>query len=116
MLCPVAYEARCPKCAPATPTQVPPAPAIADANATSSAEAAIGTTPVRAAEPAAVVAAISPVTTDSVNEDRFTASGETSNIDMFSPVFDPQCSPADQSSLRDARTSRKCELCTTYET
>jgi hypothetical protein len=66
---------------------VPPAPAIAAANAASSADAAIGTTPVKAAEPAAVVAAISPVTTDSVNEDRFTASGETSNIDMLSPVF-----------------------------
>src|ERR1700722_15368925 len=95
MLCPVAYEARCPKCAPATPTQVPPAPAIAEANATSSADPAIGTTPVKAAEPAAVVAAISPVTTDSVNEDRFTASGETSNIDMIGlPCSDPQCSPA----------------------
>jgi hypothetical protein len=57
------------------------------ANAASSADAAIGTTPVKAAEPAAVVAAISPVTTDSVNDDRFTASGETSNIDMLSPVF-----------------------------
>src|ERR1700722_5614515 len=116
MLCPVAYEARCPKCAPATPTQVPPAPAIAAANATSSADAAIGTTPVKAAEPAAVVAAISPVTTDSVNEDRFTASGETSNIDMFvSRVLIRSAPLRDFQSLRSFLFLRIGELCMAIE-
>src|ERR1700761_2286345 len=93
---------------------------MADAKATSSADAAIGTTPVKAAEPAAVVAAISPVTTDSVNEDRFTASGETSNIDMFVSRGLIRRTP-----LRDyqifLRTRELCntgerELCNTNET